>query len=91
MNFLITLIKYSISKLNSIIDILPPYLITEGLLDSKEKAPNNIYYINVGSIKGEIDNNSFNSLIIGENLRVRHTKNGKIINIDRLIPKKGPV
>ena len=41
MNFLITLIKYSISKLNSIIDILPPYLITEGLLDSKEKTPNN--------------------------------------------------
>ena len=91
MNTIINLAKYLISKLNSIIDILPPYVITEGLLDAKEVTSDGNYYINVGSIKGKIDNYSYESLIIGENLRVRHTKKGKINNIDRIMPKKGPV
>ena len=91
MNIIITIVKYLISKLSSIIDILPPYIISEGLLDAKEITSDGNYYINVGSIKGKIDNHTYDSLIIGENLRVRHTKKGKIINIDRMIPKKGPV
>lgn len=91
MNILITIVKYLISKSSSIIDILPPYIISEGLLDAKEITSDGNYYINVGSIKGKIDNYTYDSLIIGENLRVRHTKKGKIINIDRMIPKKGPV
>ena len=91
MNILIAIVKYLISKLSSIIDILPPYIISEGLLDAKEITSDGNYYINVGSIKGKIDNSTYDSLIIGENLRVRHTKKGKIINIDRMIPKKGPV
>ena len=91
MNIIITIVKYLISKLSSIIDILPPYIISEGLLDAKEITSDGNYYINVGSIKGKIDNSTYDSLIIGENLRVRHTKKGKIINIDRMIPKKGPV
>ena len=91
MNILIAIVKYLISKLSSIIDILPPYIITEGLLDAKEITSDGNHYINVGSIKGKIDNYTYDSLIIGENLRVRHTKKGRIVNIDRMIPKKGPV
>ena len=53
MNTIISLAKYLISKLNSIIDILPPYVITEGLLDAKEVTSDGNYYINVGSIKGK--------------------------------------
>ncbi|MBN18147.1 MAG: hypothetical protein CL758_01495 [Chloroflexi bacterium] len=74
-----------------LIDILPPYVVTEGLLDAKEITSDGYYYINVGSIKVKIDASCYESLIIGENLRVRHTKRGQIINIDRIIPKKGPV
>ena len=91
MNILIAIVKYLISKLSSIIDILPPYIITEGLLDAKEITSDGNHYINVGSIKGKIDNYTYDSLIIGENLRVRHTKKGRIVNKDRMIPKKGPV
>ena len=62
MNILIAIVKYLISKLSSIIDILPPYIITEGLLDAKEITSDGNHYINVGSIKGKIDNYTYDSL-----------------------------
>ena len=78
--------------LSSLIEACPPFRYAEGLLESKEvlRDPDR-FLIHVASEMIEVDNHTFSNLMIGENIRVRSTRNGKAISIDRLIPKEGPV
>ena len=71
-------------------DALPPYRIAEGLLEGKETNDRDKYYVTVASAKVEVDEATFNTLVVGENLRVRYTRGNRAINIDRLMPGRGP-
>ena len=83
--------QYLTKYLNGIIDLFPPYQITEGLLEGKEHIEgSSIYIIYISSLKIEVDLYTFDILMIGETLKIRHTRLNKAINIDRLIPEQGP-
>jgi hypothetical protein len=71
-------------------DALPPYRMAEGLLEGKETDDAGKYYVTVASAKVEVDGVTFNTLVVGENLRVRYTRGRRAINIDRLLPGRGP-
>lgn len=74
----------------SMFDALPPYRISEGLLVSKETTQEGKSVITVNAAKVEVDRMTFDLLVIGENLRVRHTRGRRAINIDRMLPGRGP-
>ena len=69
---------------------MPPYRTVEGPLETKETDSRGKFYIYVGSAKVEVDKATFDALVVGESLRVRHTRGYRGINIDRLHPSKGP-
>ena len=67
-------------------------MIVEGLLEGKEHIEGSSEYrIHISSQKIKVDSYTFDILMIGETLKVRHTRSNKAINIDRLIPEQGPV
>ena len=70
-------------------DAFPPYRIVEGSLDTKETGCNE-HYLFVRSVKIQVDQETFNMLVLGEHLQVRYTRGYRAINIDRLISGKGP-
>ena len=74
----------------TLIDALPPYHHGEGVLESKESHPDGKFYIYVSSAKIEVDGATFDSMVVGENLWVRYTKGGRAVNIDRILPGRGP-
>ena len=75
----------------TLVDAIPPYQRAEGLLETKETdSTGRIHYICVASAKVEVDKSTFETLIVGENLRVRYTRGNRAINIDRLMPGRGP-
>ncbi|MCH8205529.1 MAG: hypothetical protein IH956_00815 [Chloroflexi bacterium] len=78
------------SWLWNLADAFPPYRIAEGLLEGKETDAGDRYYVTVGSAKVEVDEDTFKTLVVGENLRVRYTRGHRAINIDRLMPGRGP-
>lgn len=85
-------VQYFIKYLNNFTDLFPPYKIVEGLLEGKEHLEGSRkYVIHISSLKIEVDKYTFDILMIGETLKVRHTRLNKAINIDRLIPEQGPV
>ena len=74
------------------IDACPPYRYVEGLLVAKEVLlDEKSLVLFLSSEKIEVDRHTFDILMVGENLRVRATRDNKAINIDRLIPGQGPV
>ena len=77
------------SWLWNLADALPPYRMAEGTLETKETDADK-YYVTVASAKVEVDDATFNTLVTGENLRVRYTRGHRAINIDRLMPGRGP-
>jgi len=86
------LINYITKFIYDFFDIFPPYVIVEGLLEGKEHIEGSSEYrIHISSQKIEVDSYTFDILMIGETLKVRHTRSNKAINIDRLIPEQGPV
>jgi hypothetical protein len=70
----------------SAVDALPPYRKVEGRLAAKERGPEGTYHILVDSEIIEVDWLTFETLIVGEALRVRYTRSQQAINIDRLVP-----
>ena len=75
----------------TLVDAIPPYHSVEGLLEIKETdATGRKHYIWVASVKIEVDKSTSETLIVGENLRVRYTRGNRAINIDRLMPGRGP-
>ena len=70
----------------SMIDALPPYKRVEGLLTDKGADARGNYHILVdGEIIG-VDWLTYETLIVGEPLRIRATRANQAINIDRLSP-----
>lgn len=85
-------IRIFVFLIASLIEACPPYKYSEGLLVSKDVAESPVkFLIHVASEIIEVDGHTFTNLMIGENVRVRFTRSGKAISIDRLVPKEGPV
>ena len=75
----------------SVKDVLPPYRTVEGYLETKVRSlESGKHFIWVASTRIEVDAETFELLIVGENMRVMCTKSYRAINIDRLIPGSGP-
>ena len=75
----------------SLNDVLPPYHTVEGYLETKARGmESGRHFIWVASTRIEVDAETFELLIVGENMRVMCTKSYRAINIDRLIPGSGP-
>lgn len=70
----------------SIEEVLPPYRYAEGHLLAKETGQNDKHYIVVQGTHIEVDGLSFEVLAVGEDLKVRYTRRGRAINIDRVVP-----
>ena len=65
---------------------LPPYYEVEGLLKAKEDRPDGMHYIVVNAAAVRVDRVTFSRLTVGDNLRVRYTRDASAISIDRMIP-----
>jgi len=74
----------------ALIDAMPPYNKVEGLLEAKESDAGGTCYICVGSAWIEVDKTTSSTLVVGESLRVRYTRGHRAINIDRVLPARGP-
>ena len=71
-------------------DVFPPYKDVEGQLEAKETRADGKRLVCVGSTWVEVDEQTYYILVVGENLRVRYTRRGRAISIDRLLPGRGP-
>ena len=68
-----------------VIGILPPYPIIEGQLSAKERGPEGAYHILIDTNDIiEVDSFTWSSLVIGEPIRIRCTRENKAIYIVRL-------
>ena len=68
-----------------VIAILPPYPIIEGQLSAKERGPEGAYRILIDNNDIiEVDSFTWSSLVIGEPIRIRCTRENKAIYIIRL-------
>ena len=65
---------------------LPPYRRIEGRLVAKEAASDGTYYILVDEEMVELDSFTFDTLMEGEALRIRCTRDNRAISIDRVVP-----
>ena len=65
---------------------LPPYPRIEGRLVAKEAAPDGTLYILVDEEMVEVDRFTFDTLMEGEALRIRCTRDYRAIAIDRVVP-----
>ena len=73
----------------SLADALPPYQIARGPLDAKENGQGGGRYIRVAGARVRVDEAAFEALTIGEVVKVRYTRGGMAINIDRYISPNG--
>lgn len=73
----------------SLADALPPYRIARGTLDAKENGKGGGHYIRVAGARVRIDEAAFEALTVGEVVKVRYTRRGMAINIDRYISPNG--
>ena len=71
-------------------DSLPPYRVVEGQLETKELGTDEKYLVCVSSSWVEVDGQTYDTLVVGENLRVRYTRGRRAVNIDRLLSRRGP-
>jgi hypothetical protein len=76
--------------IRNIVDAIPPYRIAEGPLENKETDPGGKFIVTVNAVMVEVDKGTFDALVIGETLRVRYTRARRAINIDRVLPGRGP-
>ena len=77
------------SLASSLADAFPPYRIAEGPLSAKESGQDGVHYINVAGSRVQVDEATFDRLNIGEIVKVRFTRGGMAINIDRYVPLNG--
>lgn len=73
------------SVLSALLDAMPPYHWVEGRLDAKETGPDGAFFILVNEEIVQVDRLTFDTLMVGEALRIRCTRDNKAINIDRLL------
>ena len=68
------------------LDAVPPYSRIEGRLMDKEASRDGSFYILVDEEMVEVDSLTFETLMVGEALRIRATRDNRAISIDRLMP-----
>ena len=68
------------------IDALPPYKWIQGSLADKGSDAQGNHYILVGNEIVLVDWLTYDTLMLGEPLRIRSTRANRAINIDRLLP-----
>ena len=71
---------------DAVLAAIPPYRNIEGVLVAKEARKDGTYYLLVDEEIVEVDWLTFETLMEGEALRVRSTRDNKAISIDRLLP-----
>ena len=69
-----------------VLSTVPPYRRIEGSLVAKEAVGNGRYFILVDAEIVEVDWLTFETLIEGEALRIRATRDNRALSIDRLLP-----
>ena len=74
------------SAARAVLNAIPPYRRIEGHLMDKEAGRDGSYYILVDEEMVEVDSLTFETLMVGEALRIRTTRDNRAINIDRLMP-----
>ena len=74
------------AAIGAVVDAVPPYRRVEGRLEAKEIGPGGLYHILVDSEMVQVDWLTFDTLMVGEALRIRCTRDYKAIAIDRLSP-----
>jgi len=85
-------VKGVIALAFDIFDACPPYRYTEGLLEGKEYLDQEeSYVIFVSSNRVQVDEYTFDNLMIGEHVKIRSTRTGRAVNIDRMVPGQGPI
>ena len=84
--------RYISGFVYDIFDAFPPYRYADGLLEGKEYLyQEGRYVISVASARVEVDGFTFDNLMIGEQVKVRLTRAGRAVNIDRIVPRQGPI
>ena len=73
----------------SLADALPPYYVTEGILESKRIDDSGGYTLLINGSQISVDHATYHILDIGERLRVRYTRSARAINIDRYTSPNG--
>ena len=73
----------------SLADALPPYYIIEGTLESKRVDDKGRYSLIVNGAPISVDRPTYDTLAVGEHIRARHTRNSRVINIDRFLDSNG--
>lgn len=82
---LVWIVRILRARFAAAIDALPPYRNVHGLLMAKDVSPDGLYYVTVADQRVEIDWLTYDTLVIGENLRIRATRSYIAINIDRVV------
>ena len=72
--------------IGAFVDSVPPYRWVEGRLEAKEIGPGGLHYLLVDNEMVQVDWVTFDTLMDGEALRIRCTRDYKAISIDRLSP-----
>ena len=72
--------------ISAVSDALPPYHWVEGRLVAKEVNGHGTHCILVEEEIVQVDWLTYETLMLGEALRIRCTRDNKAINIDRLMP-----
>ncbi len=70
----------------SVVSAAPPYRRIEGSLVAKEAMANGRFFILVAAEIVEVDWLTYETLIEGEALRIRATRDNRALSIDRLLP-----
>ena len=73
----------------SLADALPPYQNARGPLDAKETGQDGGHFIRVAGAMVQVDEATLEALAVGELVKVRYTRGGKAINIDRYVSPNG--
>lgn len=69
----------------SLADAVPPYVVVDGVLESKWVDNEGRPIICIEGHRVEVDHETFEDLAVGDHLRVRATRGGVAIAIDRLV------
>ncbi len=77
------------SLASSLVDVLPPYYVMEGTLESKRVDDRGRYILLVNGAPISVDRPTYHTLDIGEKIRVRYTRGARAINIDRFMSPNG--
>ena len=68
------------------IDVVPPYHVFEGALREKLRDCRGRTLIRCGPDLVEVDSFTYDTLKVGERLRLRYTRRKRVVSIDRLVP-----